>query len=311
MTQAILRVEKVPEMLVQKLSSDYEIYEYNTMSTEAFEDIANNIHIVLASGESKVNAELIEKLPNLKLIAVFGVGYDGVDLTAAFARHIQVTNTPGVLTDDVADLGIGLIIAASRQLIGAQRFIEQGHWENKAYKLTTKVSGSKLGIVGFGRVGQAVAKRAEAFNMVIAYCDKSPIENFSYTYYSDLHKLAHDSDFLIICASGGNETAKLINHSILQSLGEKGFLINIARGSVVDEDALAQAIENNSIAGAALDVFAHEPHVPSRLQNRDNVILTPHIASATTSTRQAMADLVCNNIHAYCAGKPLITPVKK
>ncbi len=309
MPNTILRVDKVPEKLAEQLSADYDLYEYHKMSAEELESVADDIQVILASGESTVDAALINQLPNVKLIAVFGVGYDGVDTHAASQRQVQVTNTPNVLTDDVADLGIALMLAASRQIFGAQRFIEKGQWRTKPYKLTTKVSGSRLGIVGFGRVGRAVAKRAKGFDMSIAYYDKYPAENPEFTFFPTLIELADNSDFLMICASGGPGSVKLINQEVLSALGQNGILINIARGSIVDESALVAAIENKTIAGAGLDVFAHEPQVPRTLLNRDNVVLTPHIGSATQATRQAMAGLVIGNIAAFFAGNPLLTPI--
>ncbi len=309
MSSTILRVEKVPDALVDKLLPNYNIVELSKLSTGEKETIASDIVVILASGESKVDASLINQFPNLKLIAVFGVGYDGVDIHAAFQHGVQVTNTPNVLTDDVADLGMALMLATARQIVGAQRFIEHNEWQAKPYKLTTKVSGGRLGIVGFGRVGQAVAKRATGFAMDIAYFDKYPGQHSAFTFYPSIVELANNSDFLMICASGGPETANMINHDVLRALGENGVLINIARGSVIDEPALVDAISGGIIAGAGLDVFADEPHIPPALLNRDNVVLTPHIGSATRATRAAMADLVIANIRAFFTGAPLLTPV--
>ena len=311
MPSAILRVEKVPDTLAEQLSLNYDMYEMSKMSAENVESVADEIQVILASGESKVDASLINRLPNLKLIAVFGVGYDGVDTLAAFQRNVQVTNTPNVLTDDVADLGMALMIAAARQIIGAQRFIEKNAWHTGPYGLTTKVSGGRLGIVGFGRVGHAVAKRAKGFAMRIAYFDKQPVDNSEFHYYPDIIELAKNSDFLMVCASGGQSTFRLISHEVLTALGNNGILINIARGSVVDEPALVDAITQGTIAGAGLDVFADEPNIPQALLHRDNVVLTPHIGSATHSTRSAMAELVIGNIKAFFAGDPLLTPVGK
>ncbi len=311
MPKTILRVDKVPDILAERLSLDYTVYEYQKLGAEALNAIAGEIEVILASGESKVDATLINQLPRLKLIAVFGVGYDGVDTRAAFARNIQVTNTPNILTDDVADLGIALMLAVSRQLVGAQKFIESGDWQTGNYPQTRKVSGSRLGIVGFGRIGQAVANRATGFAMQIAYFDKYPNENSGFTYYPDLIELAGNSDVLMVCASGGTDSAKLINSDVLAALGDKGVLVNIARGSIVDEHALVDALIHNVIAGAGLDVFADEPHVSRELLNRDNVVVTPHIGSATRATRAAMATLVIDNIAAFYADAPLLTPVAK
>lgn len=305
----ILRVDKVPQELVDKIKSNHILYEYGKLSDDELQTFAGDIQVILASGESKVEASLINRLPVLKLIAVFGVGYDGVDINTAFDRDIQVTNTPGILTDDVADLGIALMLNVSRKISGAQKFIERGGWLSGTYPQSTKVSGAKLGIVGFGRIGQAIAKRASGFAMQIAYFDKNPIEGSDLAYFSNLVELAEYSDVLMVCASAGNESLKLINRDVLAALGPSGILINISRGSVVDEDALIEAITLGKIGGAGLDVFANEPYIPPEFLNRDDVVVTPHIGSATIATREAMANIVINNIEAFYNGQTLITPV--
>lgn len=309
MAAAILRVDKVPDSLAEQLASDYRLYQYNKLSDDQFSAIAGEIQVILASGESKVDAALINQLPELKLIAVFGVGYDGVDIHAAAERNIQVTNTPDILTDDVADLAIALMLNVSRRITGAQKFIERGDWRRGSYPQSTKVTGGRLGIVGFGRIGRAVASRAKGFAMRIGCFDRNPVEHSDVAYYSSLVELARNSDVLVVCASAGKESSKLINQDVLAALGSNGILINIARGSVVDEDALVTAITQGIIGGAALDVFASEPYVPEALLNRDNVVVTPHIGSATQATRAAMAKLVVDNITAFYAGETLLTPV--
>lgn len=311
MPAAILRVDKVPQVLAEQLALDYTLYEYNKLSADELRAIAGDIQVILASGESKVEASLINQLPALKLIAVFGVGYDGVDIHAAFERDIQVTNTPDILTDDVADLGIAFMLNVSRRINGAQKFVERGGWQSGSYPQSTKVSGGRLGIVGFGRIGRAVAARAKGFSMRIACFDKYPVDNGEVTYYPSLVELAENSDVLMVCASAGKESAKLINRDVLAALGPNGILINIARGSVVDEEALVEAITTGTLGGAGLDVFANEPHIPQALLNRDNVVVTPHIGSSTTTTRAAMAKLVMDNIAAFWSGQPLLTPVAK
>ncbi|MCF6691983.1 2-hydroxyacid dehydrogenase [Raoultella terrigena] len=305
----ILRVDKVPQVLADELALAHTLYEYSKLSAEQLQAIAGEVQVILASGESKVEAALINQLPQLKLIAVFGVGYDGVDIRAAAQKGVRVTNTPDILTDDVADLGIALMLNVSRRITGAQKFIERGGWQSGAYPQSTKVSGGRLGIVGFGRIGRAVAKRAQGFAMRIACFDRNPVESSEVTYYPDLLALAKNSDVLMVCASAGKESEKLINHDVLAALGPQGILINIARGSVVDEEALAQALTLGTLGGAGLDVFANEPQVPQALLNRDDVVVTPHIGSATRATRAAMAQLVIDNIAAFYAGKPLLTPV--
>ncbi|POT55700.1 2-hydroxyacid dehydrogenase [Citrobacter amalonaticus] len=305
----ILRVDKVPQVLAEALAHEHTVYEYSKLSAKALSDIAGEIQVILASGESTVTASLINQLPELKLIAVFGVGYDGVDIHAAFERNVQVTNTPDILTDDVADLGIALMLNVSRKINGAQKFIERGNWLSGSYPPSTKVSGGRLGIVGFGRIGRAVASRAKGFAMSIACFDKNPVDSHEVAYYDNLLELAKNSDVLMVCASAGKESHKLINHDVLSALGAKGILINIARGSVVDEEALVEAITQGTIGGAGLDVFANEPHIPQALLDRDEVVVTPHIGSATQATRAAMAKLVMDNIAAFYASQALLTPV--
>lgn len=307
----ILRVDKVPQGLAEELARSHTLYECSQLSSAELANIAGEIEVILASGESKVEASLINQLPALKLIAVFGVGYDGVDIQAAFARNIEVTNTPDILTDDVADLAMALMLNVSRKITAAQKFIEHGGWQKGVYPLASKVSGKRLGIVGYGRIGRAITQRAQGFNMSIACFDRKLVEIDGIQYYSNLVELAKNSDVLMVCASAGNSSQKLINKEVISALGANGILINIARGSVVDEEALVDAITQGTLGGAALDVFANEPHIPQAFLNRDNVVVTPHIGSATHATRAAMAKLVMDNISAFYAGMPLLTPVKK
>ncbi|WP_058972732.1 2-hydroxyacid dehydrogenase [Type-D symbiont of Plautia stali] len=301
----ILRVNKVPQTLVDQLALSNSVIELVDLQPPD----EQTIDIVLASGESIVDDELISRLPNLKLIAVFGVGYDGVDIHAARQRGIFVTNTPDILTADVADLAIALMLNVARRINAAQQYIERGGWHEGSFPPAFKVSGARLGIVGFGRIGRAVAQRAQGFAMKINYYARSDHQSQDATYYPSLVSLAENSDVLIICASGGKESRHLINREVLAALGAEGIVINVARGSVIDEAALVEAIDTESIGGAGLDVFADEPNVPQALLNRDNVVVTPHIGSATHATRAAMAKLVLDNISAYQSGSPLLTPI--
>jgi lactate dehydrogenase-like 2-hydroxyacid dehydrogenase len=238
------------------------------------------------------------------------VGYDGVDVAAAKARGVMVTHTPNVLNDDVADLAIALMLCAARQLPAADRYVRAGHWEDKGpMPLARKMSGSRLGIVGMGRIGQAIAQRAQAFGMTIAYTSRSAKAGLPWRYESDLKTLAADSDFLVLITPGGAGTRHLVNAEVLQALGPKGILVNVARGSVVDESALIDALERGVIGGAALDVFEDEPRVPDRLKALPHVVLVPHIGSATGQTRQAMADLAFGNLREHFSGRPVLTPV--
>lgn len=276
----------------------------------AFAAAASGIRAVAASGDSRVSAELIARLPALEIISVMGVGYDGVDVAAAKARGVVVTHTPNVLNDDVADLAIGLMLCAARQLPAADRYVRAGEWEAKgAMPLARKMSGARLGIVGMGRIGQAIATRAAAFGMRIAYTARSAKPALAHRYVASVEALAAESDLLVVITPGGAGTRHLIDAAVLKALGPKGILVNVARGSVVDESALIAALESGTLGGAALDVFEDEPRVPARLKALPHVVLAPHIGSATQATRQAMADLAFANLEAHFGGRPLPTPV--
>ena len=278
----------------------------------AFAAVAPRIRAIAASGESKVSAELIAQLPALQLISVMGVGYDGIDVAAAKARGVMVTHTPDVLNDDVADLAIGLMLSAARQLPQADRYVRDQRWLGGAMPLARKMSGARLGIVGMGRIGKAIAQRALAFNMSVAYTARSAKAELPFAFHATATALAAVSDFLVLITPGGAGTRKLINAEVLAALGKshgEGILVNVARGSVVDEAALIDALERGVIAGAGLDVFEDEPQVPERLRKLSHVVLAPHIGSATAATRQAMADLAADNLRLHFAGQPVKTPV--
>ncbi|EOI3445551.1 2-hydroxyacid dehydrogenase [Cronobacter turicensis] len=309
MKPIVLKHAYLPDALTVELRERYDLREFSQMSDADVEAIAGDITALVTNGEAVVTRAFIAQLPALSLIAVFGVGYDGVDVAAARERGIAVTHTPGVLTDDVADLAIGLMLATSRRIVAAQKFIEQGGWQQGGFTWTRKVSGARLGIFGMGRIGQAIVRRAQAFDMAISYTGRQPHSALPYRFVPDLQQLAQESDFLMLCAPGGDATRGVVNAAVLEALGPQGILINIARGSVVDEAALIAALESGAIAGAGLDVFTDEPNVPAALQQRDNVVITPHMASATWETRREMSRLVLENVNAWCSGEPLITPV--
>ena len=278
------------------------------LDSAEFAKIAPTIRAVAAQGETVLRADLIERLPALKLISVMGVGYDGIDVATAKSKGIVVTHTPDVLNDDVADLALGLMIATSRQICAADRYVRAGSWPSGPMPLARKMSGARVGVVGMGRIGQAIAHRALAFGMSIAYTSRSP-KSVPYRYLPTSLALAAEVDFLVIITPGGPSTLKMIDAPVLAALGKKGILINVARGSVVDESALIEALEKGVIAGAGLDVFESEPAVPERLRAMPHVVLTPHIGSATAHTRGAMADLAVANLRACFDGQPLLTPV--
>lgn len=275
----------------------------------AFAALAPRIRAVAASGEAKVPRALIDQMPALEIISVFGVGYDGIDVQAARERGVPVTNTPDVLTDDVADMGMGLLLAVARRIAQADRFVRASEWSHGRMVLGRKVSGARLGIVGLGRIGLAIARRAEGFGMSVAYTARHEKPATAFRYYPTPQALAAQVDFLMVITPGGDATRGLINEQVLMALGSQGYLINVARGSVVDQGALIRALDQGLIAGAALDVFEDEPRVPAELCARDDVVLTPHVGSATWQTRRAMADLAFGNLQAHFAGQPLLTPV--
>jgi hydroxypyruvate reductase len=295
--------------LLQRLHQHFTCHDLNTLEPAALAAVAPSIRAIACRGETKITREFMAQFPALELVSVFGVGYDGVDAVAARENGVQVTHTPDVLTDDVADFAITLLLSSARHLVRADRHARSGEWKKGPYPLTTKVSGSKLGIVGLGRIGKAIAHRAAAFNMEIAYHNRSPRTDVSYRYVADLRTLAAEVDFLVLSMPGGGGTRALINADILQALGPSGFLINVARGSVVDENALIKALQEGQIAGAGLDVFENEPNIPAALSALDNVTLTPHMASGTVATRVAMADLAVDNLAAHFDGKAVLTPV--
>jgi len=256
-----------------------------------------------------ISRTLIESLPNLKIISTFSVGFDHIDLTAANDNGIAVTNTPDVLTAETADTGMSLLLAVARRVVEADMFVRVGKWLNGPMPLGTSLANKTIGVVGLGGIGSKVAKRCAAFDMNIVYYGPREKPEYDYKYYSDIQEMAADSDFLILTCPGGEATHNLIDANVLDALGSEGILINIARGSVVDQPALIEALENGTIKAAGLDVFENEPHVPEELISMDNVVLLPHIGSGTVETRHVMGNLVVDNIFAHFDGKELITPV--
>ena len=307
----ILTVAKLAPSLMESLNAAFVVHDRLHESDLAeFAKVAPEIRGIAGSGESRVPRALMDQLPALEIVSIMGVGYDGVDIAAALERRVPVTHTPGVLNDEVADLAIGLMLSVARRIPQADQYVRTGRWSKEgAMPLTRKVSGARLGIVGLGRIGQAIASRAEAFGMSIAYTGRSAKPGLSYSFYPTAQALAAQVDFLVVITPGGAGTRHLINADVLKALGPKGYLINVARGSVVDEAALIDALQKGVIAGAGLDVFEKEPHAPEALWSMDNVVLTPHIASATWQTRQAMADLAASNLRAHFEGQPLLSPV--
>lgn len=309
--EPVLGATRLPPLYQAALTARYDFHDrLHEGDAAAFEALAPRIRAVAGSGESRVGAELIARLPALELIAIMGVGYDGVDVAAARSRGVVVTHTPDVLNDDVADLALSLVLNVARRIPQADRHVRAGRWAAEGpMPLATKVSGARLGLVGMGRIGQAIAQRALAFGMSIAYTARSAKPQLPYTFHARVAELAAAADFLVVITPGGAATRKLIDAEVLRALGPKGYLVNVARGSVVDETALIAALQQGLIAGAALDVFENEPQVPEALRALDNVVLTPHIGSATRATRGAMADLAFENLRAFFAGESPPAPV--
>ncbi len=260
-------------------------------------------------GHALVDAKLMDALPELEIIANFGVGVDQIDLEAAKKRGVIVTNTPDVLNECVADTAIALVLMTLRKYPQSEAWLRSGYWPTRgAYPLTVSLGGKTLGVLGLGRIGEAIAKRAAACGMKIRYHNRNR-KNVPYPYDADPLALAKNSDVLIVVTPGGAATAKLVNAKVLDALGPKGFLVNIARGSVVDEPVLLKYLQERKIAGAGLDVFADEPRVPPEFFALDNAVLLPHVASATAETRAAMGNLQVDNLVAHFAGKPVLTRV--
>jgi hydroxypyruvate reductase len=306
----ILLIEPMTPEVEAQLDAAYNVHRLYQVTDRAvlIAEVAPSIRAIVTGGAHGASNDIIDALPVLEIIAINGIGTDAVDLERARARSVRVTTTPDVLTDDVADLAIGLMLAVARRICVADRFVRAGKWPDAHLPLSSRVNGKRLGIFGLGHVGRAVARRAEGFGMSIAYTERHPAD-VAYRFVPELEDLARDSDFLVIAASGGPATRGIVNRSVLDAVGPSGILINVARGSVVDEPALVAALVEGRLGGAGLDVFVHEPEVPEPLWSMDNVVLQPHQASATIETRRAMAELVLANLAAHFAGKEPVTPV--
>ena len=274
-----------------------------------FASVADRCTAAATTGGRGMDAALMAKLPKLKMLANFGVGTDAIDLDAAKARGIAVSNTPDVLTEDVADLAFALLLATVRRVAAGDRYVRAGKWLEKPMMLTESVQGKTLGVIGMGRIGKAIARRAEAFNLKIAYQGPNRKADLRWPYFSDVAAMARECDFLVASCPGGEATRNLINRAAIDALGAKGVVVNISRGAVIDEPELIAALKEGRLGGAGLDVFVDEPRVPEAFFAMDNVVLQPHVGSATFPTREAMGRLVIDNLELFFAGKPLKTPV--
>jgi len=294
-----------------QLKARFTVHEYWKAEDKAafLREVADKVRGIAGGGHVRIDGALFDALPKLEMIANFGVGYDNVDAAEAGRRGLVVSNTPDVLTDEVADLAIGLLIATVRQLPQVDRYLREGKWLKAPYPLTTSLRKRKVGIVGLGRIGKAVAQRIEAFGLPVVYHGRSRQADVAYRYYPSLVEMTADVDTLISVAPGGASTHHIINAEVLKALGPDGILINVGRGTVVDEQALIAALRDKTILSAGLDVFEDEPRVPAELIAIDHVVLLPHVGSASVHTREQMGQLVVDNLVSWFEGKGPLTPV--
>jgi lactate dehydrogenase-like 2-hydroxyacid dehydrogenase len=306
----LLQVTSIHPDAQARLAASYGLIQAELGSIDAdwLAKHAAEVEGIVTGGHLGVPPALMMALPNLKVIGINGVGFDKVDLELARSRGVRVANTPDVLTDDVADLAVGLTIALLRRLPQADAYVRAGKWPSGDMPLATKVSGKRIGIFGLGRIGRATARRFSGFTDRIAYTDVVRYD-VPFAYYPDVVALAAESDVVVVCAAASPGTRRAVGAAVFDALGQSGVLVNVARGSIVDEPALVAALQEGRLGGAALDVFEDEPNVPAALLAMDNVVLTPHIASATNETRRAMGDLMIDNLDAVFAGKPMPTEV--
>jgi len=306
----ILLVEKMMPFIEERLDAAYTVHRmYDPAAKEALEAALPKIRAVATGGGTGLSNEWIEKLPSLGVIAINGVGTDKVDLPFARSRNIDVTTTPGVLTDDVADMGIALMLASLRHIAKGDAFVRAGQWGKEGFPLGNSPKGKRLGILGLGQIGKAFGRRAEVFGMDIRFWNRSPVKDTAWKACASPVALAEDSDVLCVIVAANAQTQNIVNADVLKALGPKGILINIARGSVVDEDALLAALNDGTIGGAGIDVYLNEPRIREDFFTAPNTVLAPHQGSATVETRVAMGELVLANIAAHFAGEKPPTTV--
>ena len=310
---AVLLPENINPPTRRKLEAMYETHFLQEAADrdQLLADIGGNVRALARGNHIQIGRPLIERLENLEIIATFGVGYDGIDLDCARARGIVVTNTPDVLNEEVADYAIGLLIMTLRDLIKAEHYLRDGLWKSRGPFPPTPGSlrGRTVGIVGLGRIGEAIARRLDAMKVPVVYHGRNRRTDVPYTYYPDLREMAAAVDTLIVVVPGGEQTRKLVDARVLEALGSRGVLINIGRGSAVDEPALIAALRSHTIQAAGLDVYADEPNVPETMLELENIVLLPHVGSASMYTHEAMGQLLIDNLRSWFEqGKPL-TPV--
>jgi len=312
MSQTLLLMGPLFEATMTELETTHKVERYWEASdkTALLQSIADKCIGIVTDGGLGVSNTILKQLPNVKLISVFGVGIDSIDLDFCRTQGIRVGNTPDVLSDDVADLAVALALATCRHLVTGDQYARKGQWpKHGAMPLTTRMMGKSAGIYGMGSIGSCLAKRLNAFDMPVSYCNRSPKAGSPYTFVESLEQLASESDFLFITAAATEGTIGSVNRSILDALGPNGYLINVSRGTLVDEPVLVEYLTNNKIAGAGLDVFQNEPDIPTSLFGLSNVVLQPHHASGTYETRLAMGNLMLQNLNTGITGKPMVAQV--
>jgi lactate dehydrogenase-like 2-hydroxyacid dehydrogenase len=310
----VLMMEEMAPLTIEGIGKAFTLHKlWEAPDRDRFiGELAPRLRAIAAGGpvHDRVGADLMAKLPKLEIISSFGVGYDHVDAKWAGEHGIVVTNTPDVLNEEVADTALGLLLCTVRELPQAERYLRAGKWVNGVeYRLTASLRGRRAGVVGLGRIGKAIARRLEAFGLPVAYHGRNAQPGVPYRHYPGLIEMARDVDVLIVITPGGAATRHLINAKVLEALGPNGIFINVSRGSVVDQDALIAALKARKILSAGLDVYANEPNVPPELLAMDNVVLFPHVGSGSVPTRDAMNQLVIDNLIAWAAGKRPLTPV--
>jgi lactate dehydrogenase-like 2-hydroxyacid dehydrogenase len=309
----VLLIGPAKPVIVKGLAGPFNLVKFSEAKDREtfFAETAPRVRGLAVSGtEQRVNGPFMQRFPRLEIVASFGVGYDHVDAAWAGAHGITVTNTPDVLTEEVADTALGLLLCTVREFPQAERYARAGKWAQKGYPLSKATLRNRtVGMVGLGRIGQAIARRLEAMQVPVVYHSRRPAAGVSYRHYPKLIDMARDVDVLLVITPGGAETKNLINAEVLAALGPDGILVNMARGSVVDENALIEALKNGTILSAGLDVYASEPVVPPELIALDHVVMFPHLGSASVATRERMDQLVVDNLLAWAAGKPPLTPV--